>query len=95
MNSYNSYYTIEWDTLPLTSTLSSMSIYRSNHFLCFCTLHAQTVADVTQEQLEADDDVSLQQRVFMATATTAEGASEIVDNEIAAGRYSMLDMLYM
>ena len=56
-------------------------------------MHAQTVADVTQEQLEADDDVSLQQRVFMATATTAEGASEIVDNEIAAGRYSMLDML--
>lgn len=45
----------------------------------------QTTTSVAQEQLETDKDVSLQQRVPMAMATTAEGTSEMGDIEIAAG----------
>lgn len=54
--------------------------------LHYAVLIMQTAVDVAQEQIEADEDVSLQQRVLMATATTAEGTSEMIDNEIAAGK---------
>ena len=54
--------------------------------LHYAVLIMQTAVDVAQEQIEADEDVSLQQRVLMATATTAEGMSEMIDNEIAAGK---------
>lgn len=38
-----------------------------------------------QEQAEADEDSSLQQRMLMATGTTLEGVSDLVDNEVASG----------
>ena len=43
--------------------------------------------NVVQDQCEADKDASLQQRLLMAAGTTAEGASGLVDNEIASGIY--------
>ena len=45
----------------------------------------QTAANVAQEQAEADEDASLQQRVLMGAGTTLEGASEMTDNDIASG----------
>ena len=44
-------------------------------------------ANIAQEQCEADDDMSVQQRLMMAGATTLDGAAEIVgeENEIAGG----------
>ncbi len=49
----------------------------------------QTAASVVQEQCEADDDLSIQQRIALAGATTLDGAAEIVgeENEIAGGEY--------
>ena len=44
---------------------------------------------VAQEQFEAEDDVSFQQRLVMAAGTSAEGASEMMDNDIASGMYCM------
>ena len=47
----------------------------------------QTAAGVVQDQIEADEDASLQQRVLMSTGTVLEGAADIVgeENEIAGG----------
>ena len=45
----------------------------------------QVGASVVQEQCEAEEGTSLQQRVLMATGTVLEGTSEMVDNEIASG----------
>jgi len=52
-------------------------------------LTLQTAASIAQEQLEADDDTSIQQRLMMGGATALEGAAEIVgaENEIAGGMY--------
>ena len=46
----------------------------------------QTAANVAQEQAEADEDTSFQQRVLMGAGTALEGASEMTDNEIASGQ---------
>ena len=42
---------------------------------------------MVQEQAEADEDASLQQRLLMGTGTALEGVAEIVgeENEIAGG----------
>ena len=53
----------------------------------------QTAANVAQEQAEADEDTSLQQRLLMGAGTTLEGASEMTDNEIASGE-SMIYLLF-
>ncbi len=45
----------------------------------------QTAASVAQEQAEADDDTTIQQRLLMGAGTTMNGASEMVDNDLAAG----------
>ena len=55
-------------------------------FLTPSLLHMQTAASVVQEQAEADEDTSLQQRLLMGAGTTLEGASELTDNEIASGQ---------
>lgn len=44
--------------------------------------------NVVQDQCEADEDASLQQRLLMAAGTTAEGASGLVDNEVVSGTYN-------
>ena len=49
----------------------------------------QTAAKVAQEQAEADEDTSLQQRLLMGAGTTLEGASEMTDNEIASGQLAI------
>ena len=54
----------------------------------------QTAANVAQEQAEADEDTSLQQRLLMGAGTTLEGASEMTDNEIATGE-SMIYLLFL
>lgn len=59
----------------------------------FLSMHIQTAASVVQEQCEADDDLSIQQRIALAGATTLDGAAEIVgeENEIAGGeRFPLL-----
>lgn len=43
---------------------------------------------MVQEQAEAEEDTSLQQRLLMGAGTTLEGASEMTDNEIASGEPS-------
>ena len=48
---------------------------------------------MAQEQAEADEDTSLQQRLLMGAGTTLEGASEMTDNEIASGE-SMIYLLF-
>ncbi len=45
----------------------------------------QTAASVAQEQAEADDDTTIQHRLLMGAGTTMNGASEMVDNDLAAG----------
>ena len=42
---------------------------------------------MVQDQLEADEDASLQQRVLMSTGTVLEGAADVIgeENEIAGG----------
>ena len=52
------------------------------------SLAVQTAANVVQEQAEADEDTTLQQRLLMGAGTTLEGASEMTDNEIASGEQS-------
>lgn len=47
----------------------------------------QTGAAVVQDQLEADEDASLQQRVLKSTGTVLGGAAEVIgeENEIIGG----------
>ncbi len=47
----------------------------------------QTAVSVVQEQVEADEDTSIQQRVLMSTGTALGGAGDIIgeENEIAGG----------
>ena len=54
----------------------------------------QTAASVAQEQIEADDDTSMQQRVLMSTGTVLGGVAEVVgeENEIAGGEAMILCM---
>ena len=65
------------------------------YFMCMqCSpvpLSFQTAATVVQEQCEADDDMSMQQRLMLAGASTLDGAAEIVgeENEIAGGECPM------
>ena len=44
-----------------------------------------TAAGVAKDQAEADEDMSLKQRLVLAAGSTLEGASGMVDNEIIAG----------
>lgn len=48
--------------------------------------YVAAAADVVVEQAEADDDVTIGQRVGMAAGTTLQAASESVDNDIGAGK---------
>lgn len=43
-----------------------------------------TAAGVTRDQAEADEDMSIQQRLILAGGSTLEGTSEMVDNDILA-----------
>ncbi len=45
------------------------------------------VCDNVKEQAEADDDVTIGQRLGMAAGTTLQGTSGMVDNDIGAGRW--------
>ena len=47
----------------------------------------QTAAKVAEEQIKADDDTSVQQRLLLGTGTALGGVAEIVgeENEIAGG----------
>ena len=40
---------------------------------------------MAKDQAEADEDMSLKQRLVLAAGSTLTGASEMVDNEIIAG----------
>ena len=40
---------------------------------------------ILTDQAEADEDMSVQQRLLLAEGSTLGGASEMVDNEIVAG----------
>ena len=40
---------------------------------------------MAKDQAEADEDMSLKQRLVLAAGSTLEGASGMVDNEIIAG----------
>ena len=44
-----------------------------------------TAAGVAKDQADADEDMSVQQRLLLAGGSTLGGASEMVDNEIVAG----------
>ena len=44
-----------------------------------------TAAGVAKDQADADEDMSLKQRLVLAGGSALEGASEMVDNEIVAG----------
>ena len=44
-----------------------------------------TAAEVAKDQAEADEDMSLKQRMVLAAGSTLTGASGMVDNEIIAG----------
>ena len=59
--------------------------------ICVLTTLVQIGAAVVQDQLEADGDASLQQRMLMGAGTTLGGASEMMDNEVLAG----MSMAYM
>lgn len=56
-------------------------------FASFCACMIQTGAAVVQDQLEADEDASLQQRVLKSTGTVLGGAAEVIgeENEIIGG----------
>ncbi len=43
------------------------------------------VTDVVKEQADADDDVTVTQRLGMAGGTILQGTSEMVDNDIGSG----------
>ena len=45
------------------------------------------VCDNVKEQAEADDDVTIGQRLGMAVGTSLQGTSGMVDNDIGAGRW--------
>lgn len=49
------------------------------------------VCDVVQEQAEAEDDVTMGQRIGLAAGTTLQGTSEMVDNDIGAGNYNWIN----
>ena len=49
----------------------------------------QTAANVVQEQAEADEDTSLQQRLLMGGGTALGGASEMTNNDIASGKLGL------
>ena len=53
----------------------------------------QTAAGVVQDQVEADGDASIQQRVLKSTGTVLGGAADIIgeENEIAGGKESGVD----
>lgn len=40
---------------------------------------------MVKDQAEADEDMSLKQRLVLAGGSTLSGASEMVDNEVVAG----------
>lgn len=44
-----------------------------------------TAAGVLHDQAEADENMSLQQRLILAGGSTLEGTSEMVDNEVISG----------
>ena len=53
------------------------------------------VCDNVQEQMEADDDVTVGQRIGMAVGTTLQGTSGMVDNEIGAGWCTLCLSIYL
>lgn len=44
-----------------------------------------TAAGVAHDQAEADEEMSLQQRLILAGGSVLEGTSEMVDNEVISG----------
>lgn len=60
----------------------SVSHLRCNHLLAGVL---STAAGVAKDQAEADEDMSIKQRLVLAGGSTLTGASEMVDNEIIAG----------
>ena len=54
-------------------------------FLCCATGVLNTASGVLKDQAEADEDMSLKQRLALAGGSTLSGASEMVDNEVIAG----------
>ena len=54
-------------------------------FLCCATGVLNTASGVLKDQAEADEDMSLKQRLVLAGGSTLSGASEMVDNEVIAG----------
>ena len=44
-----------------------------------------TAAGVAHDQAEADEEMSLQQRMVLAGGSVLEGTSEMVDNEVISG----------
>ena len=72
---------------PHTHTQSSTMFITTHTHTHTTHPPTQTAASVAQEQCEAEDDVSIQQRLLMAGATSLDGAAEIVgeENEIAGG----------
>ena len=53
--------------------------------LCVILGVLSTAAEVAKDQAEADEDLSLKQRLALAAGSTITGASGMVDNEIIAG----------
>jgi len=59
--------------------------------ICYCECYAfiigvlSTAAGVLHDQAEADENMSLQQRLILAGGSALEGTSEMVDNEVISG----------
>ena len=49
-----------------------------------CTGVLSTAAGVTRDQAEADEDMTIQQRLILAGGSTLEGVSEMVEDDILA-----------
>ena len=58
------------------------------HYTGFYSVHTgvlATAGGVAKDQAEADEDMSVKQRLVLAGGSALSGASEMVDNEAVAG----------